>query len=222
LQSTWVKSITPAGPAMQFGFVPAPLVRRTFAFMIDFALIMVAVYATELALGRQHCELRRDVTPLGGTQASYMCYLGTMASNETLAAVYSAVYCVLTWRVLTATVGQRLFNMHVYALEESRPLPLYRCVIRWAALYGWLLPAMLAAIPRLATVLEIVMFAWLFTMLRTASNSHEKQGWHDRLARSVVVVRGTFWVGRKRLVRDGAIVAAPEDDPYARYRRPMA
>jgi hypothetical protein len=220
VQSTWVKAVTPAGPAMQLGFVPAPLVRRVIAFIIDFALVMAAVYATELALGRVHCELRRDVTPLGGTQASYMCYLGSMVSNETLAAVYSAVYCVLTWRLLTATVGQRLFNMHVYSQEESRPLPLYRCIIRWAALYGWLLPAILAAIPRLATVLEIALFAWLLTMLRTAVTSHTRQGWHDRLARSVVVARGTFWVGRRRFVRDGAIVAASEFDPNARYRRP--
>jgi uncharacterized RDD family membrane protein YckC len=222
VQTTWVKKITPAGPAMQLGFVPAPLIRRTLAFMIDFALVMVAVYATELALGRRHCELRYDQSPLGGLQASYMCYLGSMASNETLAAVYSVVYCVLMWRLLTATVGQRLFNMHVYAQEESRPLPVYRCIIRWAALYGWLLPAILAAIPRLATVLELVIFAWLLTMLRTAVNSHEKQGWHDRLARSIVVVRGSFWVGRKRFVQDGAIVAAAENDPNARYRRPEA
>jgi hypothetical protein len=143
-----------------------------------------------------------------------------MASNEVLAAVYSAVYSILAWRILTATIGQRLFNMHVYAVEDSRPLPLHRCVIRWAALYGWLLPALFAAMPRIATVLEIVLFAWILTMARTAVTSHEHMGWHDRLARSIVVVKGTFWVGRKRFVKDGVIVGADEFDPWARYRPP--
>jgi uncharacterized RDD family membrane protein YckC len=222
LESTWVKSIKPAGPAMQAGYVPAPIVRRVLAFLIDFAVIMGAVYASEFYLGRLHCELRRDVMPTGGSQASYMCYLGTMVSNEVLAAAYSAAYCIATWRLLSATPGQRIFNMHVYAQEASRPLPLLRCLVRWAALYGWLVPALVAANGRLATVAELVLFAWLLSMLRTAYKSRFRQGWHDRLARSVVVRRGTFWAGRRRFVRDGEMVAAVDDELRAKYGRPDA
>jgi uncharacterized RDD family membrane protein YckC len=221
LESTWVKSVKPAGPAMQAGYVPAPIVRRALAFLIDFIVIMAAVYASEVFLGRQHCELRRDVMPTGGSQASYMCYLGTMASNEVLAAVYSAAYCVATWRLLSATPGQRIFNMHVYAQEASRPLPLLRCLVRWAALYGWLVPALVAANGPLATVSELVLFAWLLTMLRTAYTSRFRQGWHDRLARSVVVCRGTFWAGRRRFAQDDQGIAA-EEELRAKYGRPDA
>ena len=222
MQSTWVKSIKRAGPAMQAGFVPAPIVPRILAFLIDFVVIVAAVYASELLLGRRHCELRYDATPLGGAQASYMCYVGTMTSNEVLAAVYSAVYSVVTWRLLGATPGQRIFRMHVYAQEEAaRPLPLLRCFARWAALYGWLVPAVVAGQARLATVAELVLFAWLISMLRTAQTSRIRQGWHDRLARSVVVRQGTFWAGRKRFVPD-ELSSAAEDELRAKYGRPDA
>ena len=197
MAGAWVKAVDPDGEAMQEGFVPAYLGRRTLAWMIDFGLIVVAVVVTELALGRRTCAMRWDVTATGATMASYSCQIGTMTSNELFGALYSGLYSVILWRLGGATLGQRLYRMRVCAIEGPRALPILRCVLRWAALYGWLVPALVAANARLATVAEIVLALYLLSMMRTAVTDRSlSRGWHDRLAGSVVVQHGHFWASR--------------------------
>ena len=205
MAGAWVKAVDPEGEAMQVGFVPAYLGRRTLAWLIDFGLIAVAVIATELALGRRTCAMRWDVTATGGLLASYSCQIGTMTSNELLGALYSGVYSVILWRLGGATLGQRLYRMRVCAVEGPRPLPLLRCVLRWAALYGWLVAALVAANAPLATVAEIVLALYLISIARTAVTDRSfSRGWHDRLAGSVVVQHGTFWATRDSRRRAGS------------------
>ena len=141
--------------------------------------------------------MRWDVTATGGVYASYSCQIGTMTSNELLGVLYSGLYSVIFWRLGGATLGQRLYRMRVCAVEGPRALPLFRCILRWAALYGWLVAALVAANPLLATLAEIVLVLYLFSMVRTAVTDRSlSRGWHDRLAGSVVVQRGQFWARR--------------------------
>lgn len=206
MNGAWVRAVSPFGPAMQEGFVPAAIGRRVAAWLIDFALILVVVFATEWALGRRHCEMRWDVTPLGTPIASYFCYLGTTTSNEAFAALYSGIYSVVLWRLTGATLAQRLFRIRVYALEEPRPLPLWRGIVRWAVLWGWLGAAIVAGQPQVATIAEAVLLIWLIGLFRSAlADRRLSQGWHDRLARSVAVKRDAFWVGPRRFDGSGGM-----------------
>jgi uncharacterized RDD family membrane protein YckC len=102
--------------------------------------------------------------------------------------VLSAAYFIGTWRTSArATPGQRLLSIQVGNAFDGQTLTLRQAAIRWAALgYPLGLLSVAAATAGLGSLLIFVLNIVLFV---TTLGSPTRQGWHDQVANTAVVVR---------------------------------
>ncbi len=99
-----------------------------------------------------------------------------------LGAVISAVYFggLVAWQ--GRTLGQRAMGTFVVRAEDGGALPFGRAYLRAAIFWG---PGVLSVIPAAGSIAGLIA---LIGLLSTAWD-RRKQGWHDKLARSLVVKR---------------------------------
>lgn len=161
---------------------------RLVAYALDAILlailILVASIVVSLAFGPVVAFDSDGSTPLDVDRG-----LGLL--DAALATAISLVYFVGTWRRLGGSPGQRLLGISVAGAEGPR-LSLKRALVRWLPIG---LPA--GAVALLVPVLhglgdlavDLALLAWYVVLLATIVRSPTKQGWHDRLAASVVLKR---------------------------------
>jgi uncharacterized RDD family membrane protein YckC len=97
-----------------------------------------------------------------------------------LGALISAVYFggLVAWQ--GRTLGQRAMGMYVVRAEDGGKLPLGRAYLRAVIFWG---PGVIGLVPAVGSIAGLIA---LIGLLSTAWDQR-KQGWHDKLGRSLVV-----------------------------------
>lgn len=175
-------------PAGQESSAYADAPNRLVAFAIDAVILTVLVFLTSVLVSVVFgpvVELDSDgSSPLEVDQ-------GLAVVDATIATLVSLVYFVGTWRWLRGSPGQRSLGMRL-TNELGDALTLSRGVFRWLpiGLPLGIAAVLIAVLPGLGDLLvDLVVLIWYALLLSTIAGSRTKQGWHDRLAGSVVVKR---------------------------------
>tara|TARA_B100001094_G_scaffold332619_1_gene405472 strand:- start:743 stop:1207 length:465 start_codon:yes stop_codon:yes gene_type:complete len=85
-----------------------------------------------------------------------------------------ALFVIVFWRYKSATPGKMLFHMEVVDAQTLAPLPTSRLILRYFSYLLSILPLFLG----------VFMMGW----------TERKQGLHDKIARSVVVIKQKKYV----------------------------
>lgn len=160
-------------PAREIAFAgSAP---RVAAYLVDAVIVgAIATTVLSLLLGR---------TPAPGSDPA------AAAQLTLLIAGIGLPYFVVSWATrLRGTPGQRLLGMRVGHAFDGRTLTVGEAVRRWAVLGAPL--ALLALAPAAGSIGATAQLAWSMVLLVTVATSATRQGVHDRVAGSAVVVRG--------------------------------
>ena len=110
-----------------------------------------------------------------------------------LATAVGAVYFVGSWRRWRATPGQRLLRMTIGTESDGGTITYRQGLIRWAVL---VLPLSVQSSitsvisGTLDAILLLVLSAWYVYLLVSTARHPAKQGFHDRLAHTVVTKVG--------------------------------
>ena len=159
---------------------------RLVAYVIDAVLITILVFAATICVS----ILAGPVVEFDNTGS------GLVEVNDRIAAVdaivatlLSLAYFVATWTWLRGSPGQRVLQMQL-GDEQGRAVGLGRAALRWLPLglplgIAGLLTVVLPGYADL--VVDLLVLAWFAILLATIARSPTKQGWHDRLASTVVV-----------------------------------
>lgn len=150
----------PVGPAP--GLVYAGFLVRTGAFIVDACVLAIAVFAILAPLG----------VPLGQVHAVDMAFGRTWRleldpTAGTLNTLLSLAYFVGFWSWRGQTVGMMLFGLRLVRAEDGGRVDPVTAAIRYFML--------------------LISFAVLFLGVIAVGLDRHKQGWHDKLVRTVVV-----------------------------------
>lgn len=114
--------------------------------------------------------------------------------NAAMSLVLSAAYFAWSWAALGGTPAQRWLGMAVITEHRGDRARASRAFLRWLLLgapfgIGALLTT--AGLGALASAgVHLVVAAWYAALLVTTARSKTKQGWHDRVAETVVSKEG--------------------------------
>ena len=192
---------------------PASMARRSGAWLIDMALLVVVVVAIAAVLGLKATGQNTYVAEDGSTTT--FSHLPALWS-ELLLAVASAVYVIPLWRLNRATLGQRLLDMRVVDVESREALSWQQAAIRWLLLFGWTLPGMASSIAPLSWIFTLLFVAWFVVLLVGTRRDLPGRGPHDRVANSIVVKRKQYTV----LDRKGGASPGARPAPAPAVRAP--
>ena len=159
--------------------------RRTAAWFLDLVLLSLLVSAAAVALGAWHATTRSMVNDDGSTWTASTYYLDQLWFYRLLAG-FSAAYSIASWRIGGATPAQRLLGLRVLDATEPRLVSWPRSAVRWFALFGW---TFVGAASNGTDGLTLAAALWLVVLLISQVGGDGRQGYHDRLARSLVVRR---------------------------------
>jgi uncharacterized RDD family membrane protein YckC len=175
----------PPGPAP--GLIYAPFWTRVVGYLVD-VLLLTAVeapvtlpllFAPAVQFIRDHpVPSGQPVPPFPADLSNRFLILGVVG------AVVSALYFggLVAWQ--GRTLGQRVVGTFVVRAEDGGKLPADRAYLRAIVFYG---PGVVGVIPAAGSIASLVA---LVAMLAAAWDQR-KQGWHDKLGRSLVVRRMT-------------------------------
>ena len=172
----------PAAETRAYGDAP----NRLVAYAIDAVLVTILVFAASIC-----------VSVLAGPVVEFdEAGSGGIDVNERLAGIdaivataLSLAYFVATWTWLQGSPGQRALRMRL-GDERGGAVGLGRAALRWLPLG---LPVgvaglLIIVLPGYGDLLvDLLLVAWFVLLLATIARSPTKQGWHDRLASTVVV-----------------------------------
>jgi uncharacterized RDD family membrane protein YckC len=99
-----------------------------------------------------------------------------------LGALLTALYFggLVAWQ--GRTLGQRAMGLYVVRAEDGGRLTTYRAYLRAVIFWG---PGILGSLPTVGSIAGLIQLIGLLS----AAWDRRKQGWHDKLARSLVVKR---------------------------------
>lgn len=162
----WAPYITTPPPGPAAGLRYAGFWLRFAAWLVDAVLLSVL-----LALLSQSTDIGFKV--YGGGEAVindvyYQHYYGAHITNP-IPVLIAGAYFIVCWSAFQRTFGGLLAGMRICRLDDGRPPGIGRALVRYIGL-------LLAAIP-------------LGLGLMWAGWDPRKQGWHDKLAGTVVVRR---------------------------------
>jgi hypothetical protein len=103
-----------------------------------------------------------------------------------LGGIVQAVYFVGCWSIWRRTLGQAAFGLQVGSEEGGTRLGPIDSLVRWAVLQGPL-ALTLAAPYALRTVVLFLAAGWAGVLIYTSRGDPDGRGYHDRIARSLVV-----------------------------------
>jgi uncharacterized RDD family membrane protein YckC len=155
----WTPPRQPVGPAT--GLRYAGFWIRTLAYLIDVLLLaIVAVLANVARIGFYDVTVR-DVTVNGFSSRSYF------ISFNPLSGLVALVYFAGLWWVRGQTVGMIPFNLRIQRAVDGQPIGPGRAIGRFLGL-------------------AVSFFVFAIGVIWVAADGR-KQGWHDKLAGTVVV-----------------------------------
>jgi uncharacterized RDD family membrane protein YckC len=178
-----VPSLQRPGPAP--GLAYAGFGWRVLGYVLD--LVIVFVIEAPLTIPFVYVPIaqyyRDHPSAAGQTVASLPTSLSTrFVIIGVLGAVISAVYFggLVAWQ--GRTLGQRAMGTFVVRAEDGGRLPLGRAYLRAVIFWG---PGVIGLVPAVGSIAGLIALIGLLS----AAWDQRKQGWHDKLARSLVVRR---------------------------------
>ena len=155
---------TPPPPAPPPPDGPAPGLRyagfwvRTAAFVVDGCLLAIVMFVLLVPFNVPLLVTRE----IGGTT-----YFELHPTSGTLNTVLSALFFVGFWARFGQTPGMMLFNLRVLRAEDGKPIDVVIAIVRYLGL--------------------LVSIAVLLIGVIWVAFDRHKQGWHDKIVRTVVV-----------------------------------
>ncbi|HEY7926049.1 MAG TPA: RDD family protein [Candidatus Dormibacteraeota bacterium] len=173
----------PAGPAP--GLIYASFWTRFLGYLIDIVLLTAVelpvsvplLFAPALQFLHDHpVKSGQALPPFPTDLSNRFLVLGL------LGALVSALYFggLVAWQ--GRTLGQRAMGTHVVRAEDGGQLPPGRAYLRAIVFWG---PGLVGAIPAAGNIAGLV----AFVAMLSAAWDQRRQGWHDKLGRSLVIKR---------------------------------
>jgi len=200
---------SPAGRTYvtQEAWEPASMARRSGAWLIDMALLVVVVVTVAAVLGLKETGQNTYVAEDGSTTT--FSHLPVLWS-ELLLAVASALYTIPLWRLNRATLGQRFLDMRVVDIDEAQKALSWRhATVRWLLLFGWTFAGMGSSVAALSWIFTLLFVAWFVVLIVTTRRGGRGRGIHDRFARSLVVKRKQYTILARQTAAEPGAQPAP-------------
>ena len=174
--------------------------RRVAAFVVDTCLLSALIFLGAAILWALLGAALR-FTPTDARLAGEVLFDARLVRVTSFAGIATGfAYFSVSWLVLGATPGQRLYHLEVRDEDGGARLTLGRATARWVALGAplWIASSL---VPGWAGIVAaMALFLWVACLLLATARSTTGQGWHDRLSGTRVV-----------LVRRAHRVHAPRD-----------
>jgi uncharacterized RDD family membrane protein YckC len=159
---------------------------RVGAYITDTVLVSLVNWAVWTAI------LESGILSAGATSSGDG-GVGWIAAYAMSMAV-SAAYFVTLWSGRRQTLGMRLFRLEVVRAADGGPVGIPAAVARWAVVD---IPALVLGSVSVVTITDIptfilsvaIAYGWPFVLLGSVAFSPTKRGFHDRAARTSVVIR---------------------------------
>jgi uncharacterized RDD family membrane protein YckC len=145
---------------------PAPGLQYA-GFWIRFAAYLIDVIPISILAGVLNFSTGTAFTCETGPAGYFRCHGGGSSVGTWLGVLVLGVYWVLTWSMLGGSLGQKVFGIRVVNAADGRRIDLGKAIVRYIGFVLSSIPFALGLI-------------WAGFDLR-------KQGWHDKLANTVVV-----------------------------------
>ncbi len=160
--------------------------RRLGAWVIDVAIVVTLVFAGSILMHAVFGPAVRFSSGAATVDA------GRVALNALVGTSLSGAYFVLAWVIAGASAGQLLLGLRVRNEADGSRLTPGRAIVRWILLFPPLgaIAALTPGLPGLGAALWASLPLWYTLLFLTTVRSVKRQGWHDRMARSVVVKAG--------------------------------
>src|SRR4029077_1317059 len=153
----------PPPPQMPGGYQPAPMAYaapasayggfwiRAVAYIIDAILLSIVAAVLSVPLGVNYNDLNSSAA----------------RGSNAIELVLSAIYFILLWTYMGASLGQRIFGLRVVDATTGQPIGLGKAALRWLGL--------------------ILSFAVCLIGVIWVAFDGRKQGWMDKIAGTVVL-----------------------------------
>jgi uncharacterized RDD family membrane protein YckC len=194
------------------GLVYAELPIRGVAFLLDLAIVAVAISALSYPLG----QISRVLVVSAGSDfigvngVTFAAVLGALLPPMVTFVAVTAPLLVYFWTTFRASPGQMTLGLFTVAPSSGVALPWQQALLRWLLLFG---PAIFLTgfgsvaitlaqvstnfdtnsdvLPAIAIYLLLGLgpVAWYALLAITVVRDRRGRGWHDKLAGSVVVRR---------------------------------
>jgi uncharacterized RDD family membrane protein YckC len=186
---SWTANITDrntiAGPA---GTALGSVGERIVALIIDQIILGVIGFVLFSILGNIFTETRVTQTIIGPIEVKQASPIGNIVTVVLLIAI-SAGYFIYQWtRMNGQTVGMRLFKLSVRDHDTGGVISQNQAIYRWGAL-AW--PNIAYFLPFAGFLISLLGLAWYIFLLVTTAQDPQRQGWHDKFAKTVVAKLST-------------------------------
>ena len=176
----WKPAEVAAGPAAGIAF--ADLGIRIGAYLIDVViLVLVGIVVNAILIA----ILIGSIFTVG-TGAAIIGGLVVLAINVAL----GAIYFVYTWTTMKASPGQRMLGLMTVNEADGNALTQSQAINRYLVMFA---PGYISALASnvvggiIGLILSLVGLGWTIYLIYTTANDPKRQGYHDKMAKSVVV-----------------------------------
>ena len=176
----WKPAEVAAGPTA--GIAYADLGIRIGAYIIDVViLVLVALLVNTILIA----ILIGSIFTVG-TGAAVIGGLIILAINVLL----GAIYFIYTWTTMKASPGQRMLGLMTVNESDGSALTQNQAITRYLVMFA---PGYIAALASnviggiIGLILSLVGLGWTIYLIYTTANDPKRQGYHDKMAKSVVV-----------------------------------
>jgi uncharacterized RDD family membrane protein YckC len=182
---SWTSNITDrntiAGPA---GTALGSVGERIVALIIDQIILGIVGFVLISILGNIFSETTVVQNPfLGPIEVKTPSPLGNLITVLLLLGI-SAGYYIYQWtRMNGQTIGMRLFKLSVRDHDTGGVISQNQAIYRWGAL-AW--PNIAYFLPFVGWLVSLLGLAWYIFLLVTTAQDPQRQGWHDKFAKTVV------------------------------------
>lgn len=145
---------------------------RFLAVWIDTLCLAILLYPVGMMFGgldlsSLQATVDSSTYPTGGSMSSTM-FSGTSAGDSAIQMLIYAAAILLFWKYRSATPGKMILGIAIADAETLQPPSMGQCVIRYLGYY--------------LSCVFMLGFIW-------AAFDARKQGWHDKLAGTVVIYK---------------------------------
>ena len=176
----WKPAEVAAGPTA--GIAYADLGIRIGAYIIDVViLVLVALLVNTILIA----ILIGSIFTVG-TGAAVIGGLIILAINVLL----GAIYFIYTWTTMKASPGQRMLGLMTVNEADGAALSQNQAITRYLVMFA---PGYIAALASnviggvVGLILSLAGLGWTIYLIYTTANDPKRQGYHDKMAKSVVV-----------------------------------
>jgi uncharacterized RDD family membrane protein YckC len=164
---------------------------RSIAFILDLIALTVVGVGVAIFVGGLFGGLVAGGSTVGGaidTGASDL-DIGAFLVVGIVAVTISFAYFTYSWVVLRATPGMRLLGLRIGDQIDGRAISWDQALVRWllVGIAATLLTFVIYVPGLVGLALAILGLAWLAIVLISVARSPSNQGFHDRLARTILV-----------------------------------